>query len=376
MTDGMGDHLTDDQTELLTAVRTLLERRGDSLASRRAAESADGFDAALWTTLAQEIGAAALAIPEEFDGIGASLAESHLVAEAIGFSLAPAPYLGSVAIAAQAILLAGDDDASSRLLPAIAAGESIAALVWADPLGRWSPETMAVAATGAGESWVLDGESPLVLEGAVADVIVVVASTPSGPGLFEVVDLEAVEREVTPAVDGMTRFATLRFAGVAARPLLVDDSARLSRIRDTAIVAIASTQVGVAARGLSMTVEYSKQREQFGRAIGSFQALKHRMADMHVGVESARSIARAATAALVADGDEAGRLAPAAKAWCGDALDLVAGETIQIHGGIAITWEHDAQLLFKRAHVLGQLFGTAADQRRRIADDIGLTPAH
>jgi len=364
--------LTDEQTELLAAIRTLLSRRADSLASRRASETDAGVDLEVWGTLAGEIGAAAIAIPERFDGIGASVFESHLVLEALGESLAPSPYLGSVAIAAQAILIAGDQDAGAALLPAIAAGESIAALAWADPAGRWAPSQSGVTATASGDGWTLQGESPLVLDGASADTIVVIARTEGGAGLFVVDDTSAVARESTPAVDPMLRFATLRFSGTAAAALVVGDGDALDRIRDTALVALSAMQTGVAQRGLEMTVEYSKQRVQFGRQIGSFQALKHRMADLHVQVETARSISRAAARAL-ADGDpSAARLAASAKAWCGDALDRVASETIQLHGGIAITWEHDAQLVFKRAHALGQLFGTSADQRRRLASELGL----
>ncbi len=370
----MDSELTDEQTELQTAIRTLLERRGSTLASRAAAQSDDGFDRELWSTLSEEIGAAALAIPEEFDGIGATSFESHLVLEALGESLIPSPYLGSVAIAAQAILLSGDSDSASRLLPGIAAGESIAALAWADPTGQWSPAATGVVASEGDDSWTLDGTTPLVLDGAVADPILVIATTPDGPGLFEILDAASVTRIAVPAVDPMLRFATLGFSGSAAR-LLTRDKEVFDRIRDTALVAITALQCGVAQRGLTMTVEYSKQRFQFGRAIGSFQALKHRMADMHVRVETSRSISRAAARSLAYGDSDVGRLALVAKAWCGDSLDLVAAETVQIHGGIAITWEHDAQLVFKRAHALSQLFGQAGHQRRRLARELGFAPA-
>ncbi len=364
--------LTEEQTELVALIRSVLTQRSSSAAVRTAMASEHGYDPELWRVLCEEIGAASLAIPEEYDGAGYTSFETHLVLEELGAALTPSPFLASVAIAAQALLAAGDDDANSRLLPGIAAGSTIATLAWADAGGRWSPHTTAVLAIQRGEGWTLNGESPLVIDGGHADTVLVIARTATGAGLFEVTDPETITRLVTPGVDPTLRFAKLTFADTPVRPLSVNDDAVLEQVRDVALTAISALQLGTASRGLASTVEYSKQRVQFGRAIGSFQALKHRMAEMHVQLETARTASRSAAAVMA--GDLPGRTLSAAlaKAWCSDALELIASETVQIHGGIAITWEHDAQLIFKRAHATAQLFGTAAEQRSRIGKLMGL----
>ncbi|MFD4422935.1 acyl-CoA dehydrogenase family protein [Agromyces sp. NPDC058484] len=363
--------LSEEQHELVTFIRSLLQQRSDSTAVRRAIASDAGFDPEVWRVLCEEIGAASLAIPEEYGGAGFTAYETHLVLEELGYALTPSPYLGSVAIAAQALLASGNDEACARLLPGIAAGTSIATLAWGDAVGRWSPDTTDVVAT-PGEPWRLSGTVPLVLDGTAADVVLVIAQTPDGPGLFEVIAPEAIERDRTPAVDPTLQFATLRFDGTPAVPIAIGDAAHFDAVRDRALTAISALQVGAAARGLDMTVDYAKQRVQFGRQIGSFQALKHRMADLHVRVDTARTASRAAAWAVANDAPEVPELAALAKSWCSEGLDLVASETVQLHGGIGITWEHDAQLVFKRAHATGQLFGTASEQRTRLAHSLGI----
>jgi alkylation response protein AidB-like acyl-CoA dehydrogenase len=166
-------------------------------------------------------------------------------------------------------------------------------------------------------------------------------------------------------MDQTLRLVTLRFDGTPARPLGAADAEVLEAVRALALAAVSAVQAGTAARALDDTVSYAQQRVQFGRAIGSFQALKHRMADMHVRVEVARTASRAASAALAAGTADRFELAAIAKATCSEALEHVAAEMIQLHGGIAITWEHDAHVVFKRANALGQLFGTAREQRER-----------
>ncbi|WP_224763594.1 acyl-CoA dehydrogenase family protein [Salinibacterium sp. ZJ70] len=362
----MDTGLTEEQSELAGAVRALLERHAPTGASRAAAESPSGFDAKLWGMLVEEMGAAAVAIPEEFDGLGATLVEAGIVLEELGYSLAPTPYLASAMLAGQAILAAGEADSCARLLPAIASGSQRAALAWAAPSGRWDPTAVGIAAAPRDDAWMLTGSAPLVLDGEGADVLIVLARTPDGPALFELGAMDDATITPTPALDPMLRVARVELEAAQAR-LLSADADVISRIATLARASISAMQVGVAQRALDMTVEYSLQRVQFGRQIGSFQALKHRMADMHVKVETARSIARAATAALAAGDPDAERLSLAAKSWCSEALSLTASEAIQLHGGIAITWEHDAHLIFKRAHALGQLFGQPHEVRRAYA---------
>jgi alkylation response protein AidB-like acyl-CoA dehydrogenase len=343
--------LSEEQAELVSTVRSLLARRSDSQAVRAAVETPAGFDEDLWRTLCEQIGVAALALPEEYDGAGATLFETCVVLEELGRSLTPSPLLAST-IAAQTLLGTGNSEICAELLPRIAAGE-IATLVTAD--GVSTSDGSAISGTAAN---VLDGDQ--------ATILLVAAHVGDGIALF-VVDPSLVDSTWTPAMDQTVRLATLRFDGVPGRLLTDDAEAALARGRRSALVAVAALQTGCAQRGLEMTVDYSKERVQFGRPIGSFQALKHRMADMLVLVETARSASWAAAFAVAEDAPDAGHLASVAASWCGDAVGQVAAETVQLHGGIAITWEHDAQLVFKRAHALTQLAGQPHQHRARIA---------
>jgi alkylation response protein AidB-like acyl-CoA dehydrogenase len=316
--------LSEEQQERAATVRSLLSKRADSRAVRAAVESEAGYDEALWQTLCEQIGAAALGIPEEYDGAGFSLFEGLVVLEEIGRSLAPSPLLYSL-VTAEALLAGADEDARGRLLPRIAMGE------------------VAAFADGASAS--------LVLEGDRATVLVVATDE----GLFEV-DPDSAERTWTPTMD-----QSLRLASVTVDPGSATRIGEAAPARERAAlvgaVGVAALAVGCADRALEMTVAYSKERVQFGRPIGSFQALKHRMADMLVLLEMSRSASWAASYAVSRGAPDAAQLAHVAKSYCCEALSHVAGETVQLHGGIAITWEHDAHLVFKRAHALGQLYG-------------------
>ncbi|WP_028638170.1 acyl-CoA dehydrogenase family protein [Nocardioides sp. URHA0032] len=315
--------LSEEQQELASTVRSLLDRRGDPRVER--------YDEELWQTLCDQIGVAALAVPEEHDGFGASLFEAAVVLEEIGRSLVPSPLLSSV-VTAEALLAGADDDAKARLLPRIAAGE-VAALV-----------------DGA-----LDDAGP-VLDGDLASIVVVATDD----GLFEVED---AERAWVPSMDQTIRLATVT-GGTSTR--IGDGPAARDRARLVGAVGCAALAAGCAARALDMTVAYSQERVQFGRPIGSFQALKHRMADMLVLAEMSRSASWAGSYAVATHADDAEELAHVAKSYCCEALATIAGETIQLHGGIAITWEHDAHLVFKRAHALGQLYGSPREHRARV----------
>ncbi|NYD56416.1 hypothetical protein BKA08_000654 [Nocardioides marinisabuli] len=351
--------LSEEQTELAATLRALLARRADSGAVRAAADSPAGHDPALWQVLCEQVGVAALAVPEEHDGAGASAFETCVVLEELGRCLAPSPLLASLVVA-ETLLASGSAEACARLLPRVAAGE-VATLAWAGLTGPGRTEP--VRAVGSR----LSGTVGPVLLGDVAEVLLVAARTEEGVALFEVDPATTgLTRTRTPAMDTTQRLATLGLDDVEATPVVADATAALARAHLVGTVGVAALQVGGAQRGLDMTVAYSKERVQFGRPIGSFQALKHRMADMLVLVETARSIAWAAAYAVSVGAPDAPRLAASAGSWCSDALEQVAAETVQMHGGIAITWEHDAQLLFKRAHALGQLFGQAHEHRRAV----------
>ena len=315
---------TDDQVELAAIVRNLLDRRAGSAAVREAAASEAGHDEALWRTLCDEIGVAALDVPEAYDGAGASLAESLVVLEELGRSLAPSPLLASV-IAVETLLACDDEEARARLLPRIAAGE--------------------IATVAFGPTDVLYGVQADVVLAVVGDTIVEVDP--------------AAARTATPALDITLQLAELDLASATTTPIGGPDAA--GRARDVALVGTAALQVGGAQRALDDTVAYAGQRVQFGRPIGSFQALKHRMADMLVRVEMARS------ALLAASTHQTSESALTAAAYCSEAFRHVAAEMVQLHGGIAITWEHDAHLVLKRAHALGTLWGLPHQHRARLA---------
>jgi alkylation response protein AidB-like acyl-CoA dehydrogenase len=312
--------LTEEQQELASTVRSLLDKRADARVAT--------YDEALWSTLCEQIGVAALGIPEEYDGAGFSLFEALVALEEVGRSLVPSPLLGSL-VTSEALLAGADEDAKARLLPRIAMGE--------------------VAAFVGGDAPVLDGDLATILVLAEDD------------GLFEV---DRAEATWTPTMDQTIRLATI---SGGTRTRIGDGPAARARAELVGAAGCAALASGLAARALDMTVSYSKERVQFGRAIGSFQALKHRMADMLVLTEMCRSASWAASYAVATHADDADELTHVAKAYCSDAVARLAGETVQLHGGIAITWEHDAHLVFKRAHALGQLFGSAREHRAAVA---------
>ena len=309
---------SEEQTELATTVRSLLGKRADP---RR-----EDYDQDLWQTLCEQIGVAALGIPEDYDGAGFSLFESLIVLEEIGRSLAPSPLLSSL-VTAEALLAGGDDDAKRRLLPRIAAGE------------------VAAVALDPGQP-TLDVDHAAIVLAVVGDDLVEIAhpETKWAESMDQTIRLGHLLDTTDHAVIG---------DGVAAR----------RRADLVGAVGATALQIGLAARALDLTVAYSKERVQFGRPIGSFQALKHRMADMLVLLEMSRSASWSASYAVSTGADNAAELTHIAKSYCSEALATIAGETVQLHGGIAITWEHDAHLIFKRAHALGQLFGAPHEHR-------------
>ena len=355
-----------EQEELRRTVRTLLER-------------AAGGD--VWRLLAEQVGALGLAIPEEYGGAGFSVLETHVVLEELGAALA-APAFLSTTLAAQAILAGDSAQARSELLPGIAEGQTRAAVAWGG---------VVEAASEAG-SWRLTGAADHVLDAGESGLFVVPARMPdshggpprepgtgrrmpqefgaiSGHGLFVVAAADAAV-EAVETVDPGRPQARVEFHRSPAT-LLGADPLLLDRILDLACVAISAEQVGAAQRAFDLTLAYAKQRVQFGRPIGSFQAVKHRLADMFTLLESARSASYAAAFAA-ASGHELTVAASRAKAYCSDAFSTIAGEAIQLHGGIGITWEHPIHLYFKRAHTTAQLFGTPAWHRQRYARAVGL----
>jgi len=343
--------------ELAATVRAVLTRHGDRAALRQAIDSELGYDERLWQLLCEQVGVAALAIPEEYGGVGADLDTALVVLEELGRTLHNPPMLGSAVLGVQAVLATGDADAAQRLLPGVAEGTRMLAVCWADDKG-WATGAHAGAAAGyavRADGGTLTGTAHYVLDGANADTLLVVTAD----GLYEIDATAAgVTRTIVRTMDPTRRLSTVAFDGAAATRLGGDADAITARLRAVAWTALAAEQVGAADQCLDLTVEYSKSRVQFGRAIGSFQALKHRMADMYVLVESARSAAYAAIADLDRPVSAETTLdLESARIHCSHAFRSVVSETVQMHGGIAITWEHDAHLFFKRAHGDAELFG-------------------
>jgi alkylation response protein AidB-like acyl-CoA dehydrogenase len=371
---------SDEQEQLRDAVRRFLEAKSPSAEVRRLMDTTDGYDPAVWKQMAGELGLQSLHLPEEHGGQGFTFVELGIVLEEMGRVLLCAPYFSSVVLAADAIMNAGTPAQQGELLAGIASGETIAALAFTEPNGRWDAAGIEMVARGAGEDFTLDGTKMFVIDGHVASLIVVAArlegsSGEEGISLFTVdADAAGLVRTPLSTMDQTRKQAKLEFAGVVARPLGEPGAgwAALSKTLDQAAVGLANEMVGGAQRVLDMAVEYAKVRVQFGRPIGSFQAIKHKCADMLLEVESGKSAAYYAAWAAAEDNDELPIAASLAKAYCSDAYFHAAAENIQIHGGIGFTWEHDAHLYFKRAKSSELLLGDATYHRELLAQRIGI----
>jgi len=373
----MDASFTAEQDEIRRTLRELLQKRCGSNELRAAVDTPAGHEPALWTALAQQLGLPGLALPEAYGGVGCSATELALAAEETGRFLAPSPLLATAVLAAPLVLALGTETQRARLLPLIAAGSLTAALAVPGTAlttaltltgpngGEWAGGGRAggVQARQVGDSgWRLYGQVAQVLDGHSAELLLVAAHTGgfarSRTLLFLVAgDAEGLVRVRQTSLDATRPQARLELRDVEGELLGADDSPHvlreLSATGDTVAAVLAAEAVGAADRALERTVQYVKQREQFGRAIGSFQAVKHRLADVYVQVQAAKSAAYYAAWAI-GNGERVGGLALAQAL---EALRIAAGEGIQLHGGIGFTWEHDAHLYFKRAAGDELLFG-------------------
>jgi alkylation response protein AidB-like acyl-CoA dehydrogenase len=364
---------------LRDAVRDLIEGSGGIAAARRRLDdrpahtepahtdpgpAEPGYDEDAWRLLGTEMGLAGLGIAEDLGGAGGGLAELTVVATELGRALLPVPFFSSTVLAGQ--ILARCPDTDRDLLARLSAGDELAAFAGTDPDGCWRPDRVPVEAKADGR---LHGQADFVLDGAAAAHLVVAARTPDGCDLFLVAaGAEGVQRRALPTLDPTRAQARITFDGAPGTPLTAGGAgaAAVTAGLDVALVVLAAEQVGGAAACLDLAVEYAKLRHQFSRPIGSFQAIKHKLADLLLLVEMGRS---AVDRAMAAEPDPA-RLAEAAavaKIWCSDAYTTVATENVQIHGGIGFTWEHDAHLYFRRARADEQLLGDATVHRERLA---------
>jgi alkylation response protein AidB-like acyl-CoA dehydrogenase len=356
---------SDEQDQFRAVVRRFLADKSPTAAVRRLMETEAGYDAAVWTQLARDLALTGIDIPEDYGGAGFGPVELGIAMEEQGRALLCAPFFSTCVLAAGAIARAASAEQQSQLLPRIASGELRAALAVTEPNGRWDAGGVCAIATAGADGWRIDGTKSYVVDGATAQLLVVVARAPDSTGesglSFFVVDPDSpgVTRTPLTTLDPTRKQARIELhrtpaqllgeAGAGARPL--------AQTFDHAAIALANEMVGGAQRLLDSAVEYAKVRVQFGRPIGSFQAIKHKCADMLLDVELAKSAAYFAAQAEAAGDPETASLAALAKAAAADAYVRAAANTIQIHGGTGFTWDHDTHLWFKRAKSSEVLLG-------------------
>jgi alkylation response protein AidB-like acyl-CoA dehydrogenase len=377
--------LTEEQSELSSVVRSLLDDLSPESRVRELMETAEGFDGTVWTRMSDELGICGLAVPEEYGGAGGGFAELAVVLEELGRSLACVPYFSSVVLGQTLLLSVDDEEARARWLPALCSGALRATVAIAEPGRPWTVDGVQLPVTETGTGWMLSGVKTFVVDGATADVIFVVARSAAGLSIFAVGgDAPGLSRTSLPTMDQTRKQAMLEFIETPATPVGPIGRAEpaFERLLAIASVALAIEAVGGAQCALDMAVAYARTRVQFGRPIGSFQAIKHKCANMLLQVESAKSAgyyARGVLDAALRSGtgmfqpdDEFWLTASLAKAFCTDAFMHCAAENIQIHGGIGFTWEHPAHLYFKRAKANQLMFGDPFFHRAAIADLLGI----
>jgi 3-oxochol-4-en-24-oyl-CoA dehydrogenase len=361
----------EDAEALRAAVRDFLAARSAEPAIRRLMETAAGYDPAVWAQAAG-LGLPGLLIPERYGGGGATAVELGVVLEEMGAVLYCGPFLATAALATTALLEMADEQAAAAYLPGIAAGTTIATLAWAGPDLAGS----ALSAERGPGGWTVCGTAGVVLDGAAADLVLAAARTDAGPGLFAVTGPDpTLVRTPLTTLDQTRKLARLRFEHTPAALIGAAGSAAapLGRTADLAALYLAAEQLGGAARVLSDAVGYARTRVQFGRAIGSFQAVKHRCADLLIEVESARSVVYHGLWTAAHDPGGVPAAASLARSVASDAYQRAAAGNIQIHGGIGFTWEHPAHLYLKRAKSSQLLLGSPARHRARLAEQVGLT---
>jgi alkylation response protein AidB-like acyl-CoA dehydrogenase len=351
--------LTEEQRFIQDSARTFLSDAAGPDALRASVEGATGFDESLWASLAGEMGFVGLLVPEAYGGSGLGAVEMALVLEETGRTLAAVPFFETSVLAVQAILNAGTDAQKSDLLPRLAAGEIKACLA-----GTADRPTLS--------NGRLTGTANYVTFGHVADLVIVATADGSLVALAK--DAPGLVVDALPTLDRTRRFARLTFDCAVGDDAVLGSpgsaAAAIDRVLTIGAGLLASEQTGGAQFCLDSTVEYAKQRSQFGRLIGSFQAYKHMLADMMVQIEASRSAALYAAAAIDEDGEELAEACHVAQSWAADCYRHCAGEAIQLHGGIGFTWEHHAHLYFKRARATSSWLGTPEFHREALAQII------
>jgi alkylation response protein AidB-like acyl-CoA dehydrogenase len=361
-----------DQDDFRASLRRFLTDKAPLGKAREVGETESGYDAALWKQMSEQLGLPGLHLPEEHGGSGTGLLEPAIVLEETGRLLTGSPYAACL-MASLAVLRLGDDAAQADLLPGIASGDTVATLAMAEVASPTGIAGLQTTALSRGDEVTLTGTKTLVEHGHTADVLIVsAAGAEAAPARLYVVrgDAPGLTRTRQGALDLTRPVAEVRLDGTPAVPL--GEVADLTPLLDLQCALLAAEMVGGTSACLDMAVAYAKDRYQFNRPIGSFQAVKHRCSEMMVALDGARAAAQYAVFAADQGSAELATVAPLAKAEAAEAFTFSAGWTIQILGGIGFTWEQDAHLLFRRAWADSGLLGTPAAQRARLADAIGL----
>ncbi len=374
---------TEEQEELRSQAHGFLGEFSPPEEVRKAMESDAGYDPELWGQISAELGWSSVVIPEEYGGLGLSYVELVALMEEMGSALLCAPFLSSVCLAGNALIIGGTEEQKQEYLPGIAEGTTTGTLAYMESNGRPDASGIEAEARREGSDYVLRGAKSFVLDGHTAELLLLAARREGSTGeegisLFAVPSASAgLERRPLPTMDQTRKQAEIRLndVRVPASALMGEEGAGWKTLRETldlAAIALAAEQVGGAQRCLDMSVEYAKERVQFGRPIGSFQAIKHKCANMMVEVESARSASYYAGWAAAQETEDLPIAAALAKAFCSDTYFRCAADCVQIHGGVGFTWEYDVHLYFKRAKSTEILFGSPAYHRERVAQQMGL----
>jgi alkylation response protein AidB-like acyl-CoA dehydrogenase len=348
---------TDEQEQFRSALRRFLDDKSPTTEVRRLMATDEGYDPAVWRQLSDDLALPGIQIPEQYGGAGFGMVELCIVTEELGRALLCAPYFSTAVLAANAIMNAGAEAQKSALLPGLAKGARLATLAVTEPDGNWDPTGIKTVATPDSDGYRLAGVKSFVVDGHVADLLIVAARAPrtagrEGLALFTVDgNAGGVERRLLEAMDPTRKIARIEFHDTHAKALgdPADGAKAILRTLDQAAVALANEMVGGAQTMLDSAVSYAKLRVQFGRTIGSFQSIKHKLADMLLEVELAKSAAYYSAQAAAINDPEWPAIASLAKAAASETYLHAAAECIQIHGGIGFTWDNDTHLWFKRA---------------------------
>lgn len=363
-----------EQEEFRSTVRRFLSDKSPMSEVRRLMETDEGFDPAVWSQMVSQVGITAVTIPERFGGFGLGQVEAGIIFEEMGRCLACLPYLSTVGMGVSILLASGDEEVCKMIFPGIVDGViRLGVCVW-EPGQNWDIQGIT---TTSSNSTKITGCKTYVLDGFTATHLLVLANDDDGLKSLYLIDADTptLDKACLSTFDLTRKFAEISFDSTPA--LLVGEKGKgvkyYFQMLNRALISMASEQVGSAQAILDMAVGYSRSRTQFGRPIGSFQAIKHKCADMLVEVESARSASYYASWVVDNDGSNSEMAAFTAKSYCSMALSHAAEENIQIHGGLGFTWEHDAHLYLKRAKASEQMFGTPVEFRERLAERLGIS---